>query len=197
MPAGLEADELSPGCGDAIRARHIREGDDAVGVADIKSVAHQRHAERLVQSLHENLARFGDAVAVGVAQQGDAVGADAKGARPSHRCLHRIAEHAPDRSGDLVGLGNQDAAIGQYVDPARMLQAGRERIDLESRRRHGDLPVAPASGRRHLQRRECALRFCLGNDRCAAPGRLRCRTLLPAPQQRGAADHRDDARENC
>ena len=162
MPAGLEADEFSPGRGDAVRARHIREGHHAVGVADIERVAQQRHAERLVQSLHENLARFGDAVAIGVAQQRDAVGADAKRGGTPHRRLHRIAEHAPGRSGDLVRLGNEDVAIGQHVDPARMLQAGRERIDLESRRRHRHLPVAPPPGRRHLERRDAPCGFAAG-----------------------------------
>ena len=85
MPAGLEGDELPPRRGDAVRARHIGEGHHAVGVADIERVAQQRHAERLVQSLHENLALFGDAVAIGVAQQRDAVGAVAKGGGAPHR----------------------------------------------------------------------------------------------------------------
>jgi hypothetical protein len=79
MPGRLEGDELSSLGGDAVRARCIREGHHAVGVADIEGVAHQRHAERLVQSLHENFALFGDAVAIIVAKQRDAVRADAKG----------------------------------------------------------------------------------------------------------------------
>ena len=131
MPAGLEGGESPPRRGDAVRARRIGEGHHAVGVADIERVAHERHAERLVQSLHENFALFGDAVAIRVAQQGDAVGAVAKGVGTPHRRLHRVAEHAPDRLGDLLRLGNEDAAIGQHVDPARMFQTGRKRIDLE------------------------------------------------------------------
>ena len=58
MPAGLEGDELPPRRGDAVRARRVGKGDHAVGVADIEGVADQRHAERLVQSFHENLARL-------------------------------------------------------------------------------------------------------------------------------------------
>jgi hypothetical protein len=41
-------------------------------------VSQQRHAERLVQSLHKNFALFGDAVAIRIAQQRDAVRADAE-----------------------------------------------------------------------------------------------------------------------
>ena len=95
MPAGLERDELASLGGDAVRARDIRKGDHAVGVADIEGVADQRHAERLAQPFHENPASFGDAVAVGVAQQRDAVGADAERRGAPHRRLHRIVEHAP------------------------------------------------------------------------------------------------------
>ena len=73
MPAGLERGELPPRRGDAVGARRVGEGDHAVGVADIERVAQQRHAERLVQPLQENLARFGHAVAIRVAQQRDAV----------------------------------------------------------------------------------------------------------------------------
>ena len=141
---------------------------------------------------------FGDAVAIGVAQQGDAVGADAERGGTSHRRLHRIAEHVPDRSGDLVRLGNEDVAIGQHLDPARMLQAGRKRIDLESRRRHvGICPsLQPlADGIFSVGSAPCG--FASGNHRGAAPGRLGRCALQPAPQQRGAADQRDDAREKC
>ena len=183
MPAGLEAGEFPPWRGDAVRARRIREGHHAVGVADIECVAQQRHAERLVQSLHENFALFGDAVAIGVAQQRDAVRADAEGGGTSHRRLHRVAEHVPDGTCDLGRLGNEDVAIGQHVDPARMFETGRKRIDLEPRRRHRRLPVGPPSGRRHLERRDGALRLRRRDRRSAAPGRLMRGALQPAPQR--------------
>ena len=64
MAAGLEGGEFPPRRGDAVGARGIGEGHHAVGVADIERVAQQRHAERLVQSLHEHFALFGDAVAI-------------------------------------------------------------------------------------------------------------------------------------
>ena len=196
MPAGLEADEFLARRRDAVRARHIGKGHHAVGVADIEGVAQQRHAERLAQSFHENLADFGDAVAVLVAQQRDAVGADAQRVGTPHRRLHRIAEHAADRAGDLRRLGNEDVAIGQHVDPARMVETGRKRIDLEPRCCHRNLRAGPSLGGRHLERRDGALRLRHRYHRRAAPGRLRCCALQPPPQQRGAADQRHDAREN-
>ena len=196
MPVRLEGDEFPARPGDAVRARHIGEGHHAVGVADIERVAEQRHAERLVQSLNEDLALFGDAVGIGVAQQRDAVRADTEGTGPSHRRLHRVAEHAPDRSGDLIRLGNEDIAIGQHLDPARMFQAGRKCIDLEPRRSHWRVPVGPPPGRRHLERRDAALRLCRWDHRRAAPGRLGRCALQPAPQQRGGANQRDYSCEN-
>ena len=132
-----------------------------------------------------------------VAQQRDAVGADAERGGTPHRRLHRIAEHAPDRSGDLRRLGNEDVAIGQHVDPARMFQTGRKRIDLEPRRGHRLLPVGPALGRRHLERRDAALRLRRRHHRSAAPGRLRRDALQPAPLERSGADQRDYSRKNA
>ena len=196
MPAGLEGGEFPPLGGDAVRTRRIWEGHHAVGVADIERVAHERHAERLVQPFHESFALFGDAVAIRVAQQRDAVRAFAEGVGASHRRLHRVAEHGLDRACHLRRLGNEDVAIGQHVDPARMFQTGRERIDLEPRRRHGRLPFGPSPGRRHLERRDAALRFRHRYHRCAAPGRLMRCALLPAPQHRGSADQRDYSRKN-
>src|SRR4029077_15222966 len=53
MPRRLERRESLSRPSDAIRARRIWESHHAVGIADIESLAQQRHAERLVQSLHE------------------------------------------------------------------------------------------------------------------------------------------------
>ncbi len=197
MPAGLEADELAARRGDAVGARRVGERHHAVGIADIERVTQQRHAERLVQSLHESFARFGDAVAIRVAQQSDAVRADAKGGGPPHRRLHRVTEHAPGRSGDLVRLGHEHVAIGQHVNPARVFQAGRKRVDLEPWRRHRHLPVAPSPGRRHLERRDHALRLRHRHHWRAAPRRLGRGTLQPPPLQRGGAEHRDYSCKNC
>ncbi len=195
VPAGLERGQPAPGRGDAVGARRIREGHHAVGVADIEGVAEQRHAERLVQSLHEDALLLRDAVAINVAQQRDAVGAFAQRRRAPHRRLHGVAEHAGDARGHLRRLGDEDAAIGQHMDPARMFQAGGECVDLEPRRCHRPLPVAPSPGRRHLECRECALWLRRRHHRRAAPGRRGRGALQPPPLQRDAADQRHQARE--
>ena len=42
----------------------VGEGHDAVGVADVEGVAHQRHAERLVLAFQEHVPCLGHAVAI-------------------------------------------------------------------------------------------------------------------------------------
>ena len=82
-------------------------------------------------------------------------------------------------------LGDEHVAVGQHVDPARMIETGRKRIDLEPGCRDRRLP-GPSLGGRHLERRDAALRFCRRDRRRAAPGRLgraalRRRTRTAAP----------------
>jgi len=72
-----------------------------------------------------------------------------------------------------------------------MFQTGRKRIHLEPRGRHRRLPVGPAPGGRHLERRDCALRLRHGYQGRAAPGRLRRGVLKPTPPDCGSADQRD------
>ena len=188
MPGGLEAYELLAWRGDAVRARHIREGDHAVGVADIERVAEQRHAERLVQSLHENFALFGDAVAIRVAQQRDAVRADAEGCGTSHRRLHRVAEHASGRSGDLVRLGDEDVAIGQHVIQRGCFRPVANALTLSPGAATGFCPSVHPLAVGILSVGICP-RLRHRNHWSAAPGRLGCCALQPPPQQRGGADH--------
>jgi len=80
---------LRPGAVDAVRPRHYGKRHHAVGVADVERVAEQRHAERLVQSLHEGFTRFGDAIAIPSRKQRDAVRADAE--RSGRRIVACIA----------------------------------------------------------------------------------------------------------
>jgi len=197
MPAGLEFGQLPPGRRDAGGTRRVGEGDHAIGVADIEGIAEQRHAERLAQPLQERFLRFGYAVAIGVAQQRDAVRADAHGGGALHGADHGVVEEGRDGAGQEQGLGDGDVAVGQRVNPAGMLEAGRERVDLEPGRRHRRLPRGPAPGRRHLERGDAALRPCRRDRRRAAHGRLERATLQPPPQDRRSADQRDQLREKC
>ena len=196
MAAGLEIHELAPRRGDARRARRIGEGDDAIGIADIESVAQQRHAEGLVQPFQEHFPDFGHAIAIRVAQQRDAVRADAHGGGAFHRADHRIVE---DRS---RGSGRRRSASATSTSPlgSTSIQRGCcesrcEGVDFEPGRGDRRLPCGPSLGGRHFQRRDAALRLGRRDRRRAAPGlRWRARRLPPR-DERSTADHRDDARK--
>ena len=75
---------------------------DGVGVGDIEIVADQRHAERRIQMIEEDGAHVGHAVAIGVAQQRDAVALAGVAARvaqdstqPMMRSFGRLTEARP------------------------------------------------------------------------------------------------------
>ncbi len=136
MPAWLECGQSLPWRGNAARACRVGKGNQAIGVADVECIVQHRHAERLVQPLQEHLLDFGHPVAIRVAQQRDAVCAGPRGAGAFHRADHGVVKDVPhDLSGLVRGLGDEYVAIGQYVDPSRMLQTGRERIDFKAWRR--------------------------------------------------------------
>jgi hypothetical protein len=69
----------------ALGVGHLHE---RIGVGDEQLVAHQRHAVGRHQVGHEHLLDLGHAVAVGIAQQGDAVGAGHAGAGAAHDLAH-------------------------------------------------------------------------------------------------------------
>jgi hypothetical protein len=99
-----------------------------IGVGDVKVLPDQRHAERRVQVLEKHASRFSDAIAVAVAQQGDAVGARGAGAGA---LLHELDDPALDALpllGPLrrIGFRDQHVAIGQNIEPARMVEIARE-----------------------------------------------------------------------
>jgi len=113
--------------GDPALPHRVGESNQGVGVADIERTAHQRHAERLVQSLEEYLAAFGHTVAIRVSQQRDAVRADPHRVGASHCAEHGIIEQTPhDGSAHSHGLGNEHVAVGQHLNPAWMIQTGRK-----------------------------------------------------------------------
>ena len=195
MPGRLERHELSPRCGDAACARRVGKGHHAVGVADVEGVADERHAEGLVLAVQKHLSGFRHAVAIGVAQQRDAVGAHPHGVGASHRGDHGVVEDRPRRAVRAHGLGDQHVAIGQHLDPAGMIEADRKGVDREPGRRGRRLARAPSPGCRHLQGRDAALRSCRRYRRRTAPGRLGRAAGQPPHLERGAADHGDSARE--
>ena len=67
-----------------------------------------------MQVLEEHGTRFGHAVTIGIAQQGDAVGAGHAGTGALHHLLHHHALQAviPALVGGRVALGHQHVAVG-------------------------------------------------------------------------------------
>src|SRR5437660_10580245 len=98
--------------------------DDGISVRDIKVVADQGHAERRVEMVQEHGSQLGDAVAIGVAQQRNAV------------CVLGLGSGEPlyPASDDVLGpvnrrlwtvaLNHQHVSIWENVEGPRMLKAG-------------------------------------------------------------------------
>ena len=194
VAVGLVGREPLARRGDLGLAGLVGEGEDPVGIADVERRADQRHAEGLVEASEEGLADLGDAVAVRVAQQRDAVGA-----RPDAPARAIVAVIAWSKSvrglpGWVSDFGGQHVAIGQHIDEARMLEAGGEGIDLEPGRRDRASCRRASHGRVGI--------FSEGRLPCGfasgitglSPLRLH-RRAAPDPRH-GPADDRDDFREN-
>ena len=120
---------------------------DRVGIGNVEIRADQRHAEWGGQVVEEDAARIRLAVALGVAQQGDAIAFPRFTSRshPGFHHAHDDVFRPPDRL-DVrrLGFDNQNIAIGQDVDRARMLEALRERLDLQARRGGRRFSLFPA-----------------------------------------------------
>ena len=187
---GFELGDLLTAAGNLARRMIVRVGHDPVGVADIEGVAFQRHAERLVQTLQENLLMLGHAIAIGIAQQRDPVGADAGRLRPFHRGDDGVVERRADAAGGRHRLGHQHIAVWQNLHPAGVVETGCEGIDLQPRRSSGRLPRRKALRRRHFQRHD-ALRLRLWHIRVGANRRRMGRRAEAAHHDGGAANDSD------
>ena len=136
VPAGRSA-SFTPAARDLGVAGVIGELEDRVGIRDIEILTDQHHAERRIQPADEDASGLGDAVAVAVAQQRDAVGARRCGAS-------RLAEQFLRPSSDplaivrlrrRIAFRHQHVAVGQHIDRARMIEPGRERVHRHAARR--------------------------------------------------------------
>ena len=138
--------------GDPRLARLIVEPHQGALFGDIEGSVHEGHAVGRVQIIDEGGAHLGLTVAVGVAQQGDAVAA----------LNGRLALGLDDAGDDVLGpqlggvaaraLGDQDVAVGQDQDLTRDLQIGGHRGDDEAVR-HGGRFAVPADRVGDLHRR--------------------------------------------
>src|SRR5207237_9117727 len=124
--------ELRPLVLDPLGAFLIKKAHDAVRVRYIELVADERHAEWLPQPLEHHEPLVGNAVAAGVTKQYYAVGAlgDRTGL-PHHPGLRKGAW--PPCSFRLAcGLGGEHVAVGQEVEPTRMLETTGGCAELEA-----------------------------------------------------------------
>ncbi|MNE39443.1 hypothetical protein D3C80_1333990 [compost metagenome] len=156
VAAGGQVRDLDRGGVDARLAGLIGDGDHGVGVGDEQALADQSHAEGRHQAGQEDGLGFGHAIAVGVAQQGDAVRAGRARARLAHdAALEPAAYAAPAagfRFGRGVGLGDQNIAIGQFIEPARVVQTAGEGVDRQTLCSDGRDACGPADGGSDLDR---------------------------------------------
>ena len=109
----------------------IRKAHQRVGVGDVEVAAHQRHAEGRAQPVEEHAAGLDDAVAVGIAQQGYAIGARPGGAGALHQELHHPA-----------------------FDAAAVLWSGRRAGSRRPARRHWAARTASADDRAQRRMRQ-------------------------------------------
>ena len=136
----------------------VRKFHDRIGIGDIKIVADQHHAERRIQSIHcaeEDAARLGNSVAVGVAQQRDAVGARHAGAGPFLKLLvdESLDARGVVRLGRCVAFGDQHVAVRQHIDGAGMIEPAGEGIHRHAAGGLGLVTGWPAGGGCDVDRR--------------------------------------------
>ncbi len=136
---GLGADGRIP--------RLVREAHHRIGIGDVQPVIHKRHAEGREQPLQQHAALLGHAVPVGIAQQGDAVGAGDLGASLGHDLLGHPALDAFGLFLRRCGaLCHQHVTIGQHVEPARMFELVGEALYFQAFGRPWRLVDGPAGG---------------------------------------------------
>jgi len=109
-----KVDDLHRRRDDGGGVRRIWEAHDAISVRNIKLVTDESHAERRVQIGDESRASIGDAIAVGVAQQNDLVGARHSTAGAGLEQPEEESLDAPPVVGALrsIRLGYKHVAIG-------------------------------------------------------------------------------------
>ena len=126
---GRQVQNLPPLVADLGLAFLIGEGHQRIGVGDIEGVADQRHAIGRIEAAQEHRLGVRLAIAIGVAQQADAVGRGDAGAGLVHQEIHHPADDAGLRTRLAVGLGRQYVAIGQAQQRSRMAQPLGEALD--------------------------------------------------------------------
>ena len=132
----------------------VRKSDNRVGVGDVKRLADQRHAEGRVEALQENRTLVGNAIAIAVTQQRDAVGRAGAGTGPAHQHTHHPIGDAVLHARRRIGFGNEQIAIGQQIHPARMIELVGKGVDRQPLGGGGHGALFPAHGLGNVHQRE-------------------------------------------
>ena len=147
--------------GDPRLAGDIGVAHHPIGIGDIQITTDEHDPEGRVQPIEEHRAPLRHAVAIGVADQGDAVARllARRGVGGGGQALEIIADRLLGPIDRLARLGRaalhrQHIAIGQHIDEARMRQPARERLDAETGRRLGRLALLPADHLGDVERGE-------------------------------------------
>ena len=162
VAARFEAGEDARGAGLADGAGREVIGQQRIGVGDIERVANEGGSVGLVQAGEIGFLHLGHAIAIGIAHQGDAVGADPHGGGAFHRGMDRIVEGGIHAAGGEQCLGGQHVAIRQNGQRAGMVKAAGKGVHLEAGGGGGHVACGPATGGGHFQGGD-ALRFCGGD----------------------------------
>ena len=142
-PAG-KIGELGARRSDAGLSILIRIADDGIGVGDVKIVANQGDAKRRLEVIQKHGAQLGNAIAIGIAYQRDAIGVLCFGAgEPLHPAGDDILGPV-NRRFWTIALDHQYVPVREDVKRARMLKAGRQGMDLQSLRHRGSFILSPS-----------------------------------------------------
>ena len=150
--------------GDLGLAFDVRHLHQRIGVGNEELVADQHHAERRGKVLQEHFLDFSHTIVVGVAQQRNAVGARGTGAGALHDHAHHFVPDLCEqpvaailgflRLGRRIALGHEHVAVGQHIDPARMVEPARQRCHREAAGRRRPGGVGPTDGGRDVDGRD-------------------------------------------
>ena len=194
IAAAVQLDDQFGLSGNLRRAVGVGDADQRIGVGNVKLAAHQRHAGRRVEPGHEDVAFLGDAVAVRVTEQRDAVRRGHAGAGLLQQQPHDEALDTAAVARGAVRFGDQHVAVGQAVEPARMVEAACERLDRQPGGGGGGFVALPADDVGDLHRgQRLVARF---GDRGALAGDLVDRQLRGVgPGEIDDDAHGDDSDE--
>ena len=194
---GGQVQDLAPRHADLQVAWLIGKRHQRVGVGDVERVADQRHAIGRIETGEKRRLRFGAAIAIGVAQQGDAIGRWIARASLRHQIVHHALDDPVLGPGRAVGFRHQYVAIGQAQHGAGMGKAIGKAHHAKTLCRNWLFPAGPWLHLGDIDRRD-HLAAWPGDGRFAPrirAGRQLRRVPLREIQERAAGQREDDEGE--